>query len=216
MVTVLEDKQEAIAELCLRHGVARLFLFGSALRDDFRPGESDVDLLVEFGPMDPYAKAQAYFDMLDELRSLLGMDVDLVMTGAVKTATSPATSSARSRCCMPRSAAAYLADIVEACDAIKVVLRDVDLEKYQSERPIRSAVEREFIIIGEAVASLARVDPGLSAGVSHARLIVGFRNQLAHDYASVDDETVLAIAEHDVPVLRRECSALLETLGEAD
>jgi uncharacterized protein len=84
MVTVLEDKQEAIAELCLRHGVARLFLFGSALRDDFRPGESDVDLLVEFGPMDPYAKAQAYFDMLDELRSLLGMDVDLVMTGAVK------------------------------------------------------------------------------------------------------------------------------------
>ena len=117
---------------------------------------------------------------------------------------------------MPRSAAAYLADIVEACDAIKVVLCDVDLEKYQSERPIRSAVEREFIIIGEAVASLARVDPGLSAGVSHARLIVGFRNQLAHDYASVDDETVLAIAEHDVPVLRRECSALLETLGEAD
>jgi len=84
MVTVLEDKQEAIAELCLRHGVARLFLFGSALRDDFRPGESDVDLLVEFEPMDPYAKAQAYFDMLDELRSLLGMDVDLVMTGAVK------------------------------------------------------------------------------------------------------------------------------------
>jgi predicted nucleotidyltransferase len=84
MVTVLEDKQEAIAELCLRHGVARLFLFGSALRDDFRPGESDVDLLVEFGPMDPYVKAQAYFDMLDELRSLLGMDVDLVMTGAVK------------------------------------------------------------------------------------------------------------------------------------
>lgn len=84
MVTVLEDKQEAIAELCLRHGVARLFLFGSALRDDFRPGESDVDLLVEFGPMDPYAKAQAYFDMLDELRSLLGMDVDLVMAGAVK------------------------------------------------------------------------------------------------------------------------------------
>jgi uncharacterized protein with HEPN domain len=47
-------------------------------------------------------------------------------------------------------------------------------------------------------------------------LIVGFRNQLAHDYASVDDETVLAIAERDVPRLRRECAALLETLGEAD
>jgi hypothetical protein len=84
MVAVLENKREAIGVLCRRHGVARLFLFGSALRDDFRPGESDVDLLVEFGPMDPYAKAHAYFDMLDELRALLGMDVDLVMAGAVK------------------------------------------------------------------------------------------------------------------------------------
>ena len=116
---------------------------------------------------------------------------------------------------MPRSAAAYLADIVDACDAIEMVLRGVDLARYHNERSIRSAVEREFII-GEAVASLARIDPQLSTGVTQVRLIVGFRNQLAHDYASVDDETVLAIAERDVPRLRRECAALLETLGETD
>jgi predicted nucleotidyltransferase len=84
MVRVLQEKQQAIAELCARHGVARLDVFGSALRDGFRPGESDVDLLVEFGPMDGYAKAVAYFDLLDELRALLGVEVDLVMTGAVK------------------------------------------------------------------------------------------------------------------------------------
>jgi len=81
---VLQDKREAIAELCARYGVARLFVFGSALRDDFRPGESDVDLLVEFGPMDSYAKAVAYFDLLEALQELLGVEVDLVMTGAVK------------------------------------------------------------------------------------------------------------------------------------
>ena len=74
-----------IAELCARYGVARLDVFGSALRDDFRPGESDVDLLVEFAPMDGYAKlAVAYFDLLDALRELLGAEVDLVMTDAVK------------------------------------------------------------------------------------------------------------------------------------
>jgi hypothetical protein len=84
MVDVLQNKHQAIAELCVRFGVARLDVFGSALRDDYRPGESDLDLLVEFGPMDGYAKAQAYFDLLDELRALLGVDVDLVMTGAVK------------------------------------------------------------------------------------------------------------------------------------
>jgi predicted nucleotidyltransferase len=43
-----------------------------------------VDLLVEFGPMDGHSKAHAYFDMLDELRGILGAEIDLVMVGAVK------------------------------------------------------------------------------------------------------------------------------------
>jgi predicted nucleotidyltransferase len=84
MVAFIEAKREAIAELCRKYGVVRLFVFGSALRDDYRPGESDVDFLVDFGPVDGYAKAVAYFDMLDELRALLGVEVDLVMIGAVK------------------------------------------------------------------------------------------------------------------------------------
>ena len=117
---------------------------------------------------------------------------------------------------MPRSVAAYLADVMDACDAIADVVRDVDLAAYQAKRQVRSSVEREFMIIGEAVNSLGRLAPHLVAGVSHARLIVGFRNQLAHDYASIDDETVLAIAHHDVPVLRAECATLLESLPDAD
>jgi predicted nucleotidyltransferase len=84
VVDLLEHNRDAIARLCARYGVVRLDVFGSALSEDFRPGESDVDLLVEFGPMDGYAKAVAYFDLLDELEELLGVEVDLVMTGAVK------------------------------------------------------------------------------------------------------------------------------------
>ncbi len=83
MVRVLEDKCEAIAEACARFGVARLDVFGSALRDDFRFGESDVDLLVEFRPMDPFAPVDAYFGLLDGLRELLAADVDLVMSDAI-------------------------------------------------------------------------------------------------------------------------------------
>ena len=63
--------------------MTRLDVFGSALHDDFRPGESDLDLLIEFGPMQGYQKAVAYFDRLDDLQSLLGVDVDLVMNGAL-------------------------------------------------------------------------------------------------------------------------------------
>ena len=84
MVAVVESKRDLIAAICRKHRVQRLFAFGSALRDDFRPGESDVDLLVEFESMDGYDRANAYFDMLEELEALLGVKVDLVMAGAVK------------------------------------------------------------------------------------------------------------------------------------
>jgi len=84
MVEVLDNKREAIAQLCVRHGVSRLEVFGSVLRDDFRLGESDVDLLVELGPMESYARVEAYFGMLEDLEALLGTTVDLVMVGAVK------------------------------------------------------------------------------------------------------------------------------------
>ena len=120
---------------------------------------------------------------------------------------------------MPRSSLAYLLDIIEACDAIDSVLAGVDLEAYRSKRPIRSAVEREFILIGEAIRSLVRLEPDLSDRISHARMIVGFRNQLAHDYAAVNDAVVWAIAAHDVPVLKQECRGLLaerDPSGEAD
>ena len=84
MIGILERKREEISASCARHGVLRLDAFGSAVRDDFRPEDSDLDLLVEFGPMDPHARVDAYFGLLDELRSLLGTEVDLVMVDAVK------------------------------------------------------------------------------------------------------------------------------------
>lgn len=84
MTRVLEEKRRAIAEVCARHGVVRLDAFGSALREDFQLDRSDLDLLVELGPMEPYARVEAYFGMLEELRALLGTEIDLVMAGAVK------------------------------------------------------------------------------------------------------------------------------------
>ncbi len=84
MVAILEDKRSQIAAACAHHQVLRLDVFGSAVRDDFRPGASDIDLLVDFGQMEPYARIDAYFDLLEKLRGLLGADVDLVMVDAVR------------------------------------------------------------------------------------------------------------------------------------
>jgi predicted nucleotidyltransferase len=61
-----------------------LFVFGSALREDFRPGESDIDLLVEFGPLEITKRFHAFLDAREAFRSIFQSDVDLVMKGAVK------------------------------------------------------------------------------------------------------------------------------------
>lgn len=84
MVDVIQRKQADVIDLCVRYRVRRLDVFGSVLGPDYRPGESDIDFLVEFSDMDPYERVDLYFGMLNELRELFGTKVDLVMTGAVK------------------------------------------------------------------------------------------------------------------------------------
>lgn len=65
---------DRIASLCQRHGIARLSLFGSVLRDDFTP-DSDVDVLVEFEP--GRTPGLGFFSLQDELSEILQRRVDL-------------------------------------------------------------------------------------------------------------------------------------------
>jgi uncharacterized protein len=69
--------QNLIAEFCRKHGIRKLSLFGSVLRDDFRP-DSDVDVLVEFEP----GRVPGFirlFSIEEELSILLGgRKVDLL------------------------------------------------------------------------------------------------------------------------------------------
>jgi len=114
---------------------------------------------------------------------------------------------------MPRDERAYLADILEACSPIGSAVQDLDLTAYQNNRLIRSSVEREFIIMGEAMAAIARIAPSTFIAITRARRIVDFRNQLTHEYSTVDDALVWAIVVTDVPVLQRECAGLIQRLS---
>jgi len=80
MVTLSGVKipHEPIAEFCRRHGVKRLSLFGSILRDDFG-ADSDIDVLVEFQP--DCRVGLRFFAMERELSDLLGRKVDLNTPG---------------------------------------------------------------------------------------------------------------------------------------
>ena len=75
----IDIPHDRIGAFCRRHGVSRLSLFGSALREDFGPG-SDVDILVEF----PQGQTPSLLDlggMLLELQEILGYEVDLKTPG---------------------------------------------------------------------------------------------------------------------------------------
>ncbi|MCZ7626970.1 MAG: DUF86 domain-containing protein [Candidatus Methylomirabilis sp.] len=113
---------------------------------------------------------------------------------------------------MQRDVRAYLFDIIESCEAISAAVAGLDLESYRSNRLVRSSVEREFIIIGEATNVLSRLAPDIFAELSHARRIIDFRNQLTHEYPSINDKIVWTTATRDVPVLRSQCKRLLNEL----
>jgi predicted nucleotidyltransferase len=70
--------KEKLAELCRRHGIRRLALFGSAARGELRP-ESDVDVLVEFMPGSRVGLR--FITIQDEIADLLGRHVDLNTAG---------------------------------------------------------------------------------------------------------------------------------------
>ncbi len=78
----IKVSQKKIADFCRRHHIRRLAIFGSFLREDFRP-DSDVDVLVEFEP-----EAQVGFIALGriqrELSALLQRSVDLVPREGLK------------------------------------------------------------------------------------------------------------------------------------
>lgn len=69
-----------IEAFCRANGIRRLALFGSVLRDDFRP-ESDIDVLVEFHP--GVRVGLAFVRMQDELSAILGRNVDLNTPGSL-------------------------------------------------------------------------------------------------------------------------------------
>ncbi len=91
---------------------------------------------------------------------------------------------------MQRDARAYLADMLDAATLIRQFTQGKTFDDYQTDPMLRSAVERQFEIIGEALNQLDRVAPAVAARISDLRRIVDFRNVLAHAYATVDDYLV--------------------------
>jgi uncharacterized protein with HEPN domain len=113
---------------------------------------------------------------------------------------------------MPRSATELLKDVRAAAELIAQFTAGRALPDYSTDALMRSAVERQFIIVGEAVAQLERLDPATAAPITNHAQVIAFRNILVHGYSAIDDQIVWSVIQNHLPLLRQEIDKLLSCL----
>ena len=104
----------------------------------------------------------------------------------------------------------HLFNIHQACMHIQSFTRDKSFENYVSDDLLRSAVERQFEIVGEAMRRLKNSNENTMNQIIDARRIISFCNYLAHGYDNVSNEIVWSIIETSLPRLIVQVSALLD------
>ena len=114
---------------------------------------------------------------------------------------------------MQRDSRTFLWDAVHALDSISTFARGRSFDDYDVDELLRSAVERTFEIIGEALNQMSKLDSELAGRVPGLRQIVGLRNVLIHGYALIDNAQVWQTI-NELSGLRAVLAALLVELDD--
>jgi len=105
----------------------------------------------------------------------------------------------------------FLLDVKAACGKLSAFTNNRTFEEYKQDDMLRSAVERQFEIIGEALNQMLRYDPTIASRISNWKKIIAFRNRLVHGYSSIDDAVVWGVLEENLQRLQTEINSLLES-----
>lgn len=105
---------------------------------------------------------------------------------------------------------AHLHDILQAGRAIKEFVSNKAFAEYASDELLRSAVERKFEIMGEAINRIKRDEPELLSRIRNYRDIISFRNILVHGYDAIDSRIVWGVIEEDLESLLEDVAHLLQ------
>ena len=111
---------------------------------------------------------------------------------------------------MRRDPKLYLYDIQQAISAIREFTAGKTLADYQNALMMRSAVERQVVIIAEALRKLSDLDKEIIADIRWYKRIIAFRNIIIHQYTDVDDQLVWETLEAYLPALASDVKVLLE------
>lgn len=80
---VVEKYRNQIINLCEKHKVKSLYIFGSVLTTEFND-ESDIDFIVDFQPQDVFEYTDNYYELKFALESIFGREIDLLEEKAIK------------------------------------------------------------------------------------------------------------------------------------
>jgi len=103
----------------------------------------------------------------------------------------------------------YLSDVLMAINLIRLFTIDItDFDNYEKDLKTQSAVERQLVIIGEALNKLRQTESDFV--IENDKQIIGFRNRLVHAYDSIDNSIVWAIINRHLEKLKGEIEGLQE------
>lgn len=102
----------------------------------------------------------------------------------------------------------YLYDIQQACKLISQFTENKTLDDYRGDSLVRSAVERQFSIIGESLQQMLKKFPDMADKITDYRSIINFRNILVHGYDRIEDDVVWGLIQSHLPILHKEVEAL--------
>ena len=92
-----------------------------------------------------------------------------------------------------------LLDARQAAGLIQEFCAGKSIESYQDSMLLRSAVERQFEIVGEALSQLSKFDSATISAIPDAPRIISFRNMLIHGYATISNKLVWSVVTDDLP-----------------
>ncbi len=110
---------------------------------------------------------------------------------------------------MQLEAKKLLFDVREAGRLITIFVEGESFADYLEDPMLRSAVERQFEILGEAIGKLIKIAPEVAEKIPDSRRVAAFRNVLAHGYGSVAHDVVWGILEAKLQPLLQTVEALL-------
>jgi uncharacterized protein with HEPN domain len=116
---------------------------------------------------------------------------------------------------MPPEIAKLLWDMDDAAAKIQRYSAGRTLADYSADDYFRSAVERQFATLGEAMTRLAKAAPEVAERISDHRKIRSFRNVIVHGYDVIDDITTWSVIVSKLPILRTELAIMLAQVGPA-